>query len=65
MMSGEPDIYTLARRILLDALEVLEPHRPAITLVGAQAVYHRVGEADVAVAPTTTDADLTLDPVNR
>jgi hypothetical protein len=62
MMSGEPDIYTLARRILLDALEVLEPHRPAITLVGAQAVYHRVGEADVAVAPTTTDADLTLDP---
>ncbi len=61
-MSGEPDIYTLARRILLDALEVLEPHRPAITLVGAQAVYHRVGEADVAVAPTPTDGDLTLDP---
>ncbi len=61
-MSDEPDIYTLARRILLDALEVLEPHLPAITLVGAQAVYQRVGEVDVAVAPTTTDADLTLDP---
>ena len=61
-MSGEPDIYTLARRILLDALEVLGPHLPAITLVGAQAIYLRVGEADVAVAPTTTDADLTLDP---
>ena len=31
-------------------------------LVGAQAVYLQVGEADLAVAPYTSDADLALDP---
>jgi hypothetical protein len=31
-------------------------------LVGAQAIYLRTGEADLAVAPYTTDGDLALDP---
>lgn len=31
-------------------------------LVGAQAVYLRVGAADIAVPPSTTDADLVVDP---
>ena len=57
-----PDTYALARRVLLDALEALRPHLNAVTLVGAQAVYLRVGEADIAVAPTTTDGDLAFDP---
>lgn len=61
-MPGSTDPYVLARRVLLDALENLGSQRDAITLVGAQAVYMRVGEADIAVAPTTTDADLALDP---
>ena len=61
-MPGSIDPYILARRALLDALENLGSHRDAITLVGAQAVYLRVGEADIAVAPTTTDADIALNP---
>jgi hypothetical protein len=56
------DVYVAARRVLLDALEALGPHRVAATLVGAQAVYLRVGDADIAVAPTTTDGDLALNP---
>jgi len=58
----EPSIYVEARRVLLDGLGALEPHLAAVTLVGAQAIYLRVGEADLAVAPTTTDGDLALDP---
>jgi hypothetical protein len=38
------------------------PHCDALTLVGAQAVYLRVGEAEIPVAPTTTDADISFDP---
>jgi hypothetical protein len=57
------EVHVLARGVLLDALEALRPHRDAITLAGAQAVYARVGDAGIAVAPTTTDADLGLDPV--
>lgn len=56
------ELYVVARRVLLDALDALGPHREAIVLVGAQAVYLRVGEADLAVAPFTTDADLAIDP---
>lgn len=61
-MSGDADLYVLARRVLLDALEALGPHRNAVVLVGAQAVYLRVGDADLAVAPYTTDGDLVIDP---
>lgn len=56
------ELYVLARRVLLDALEALGVHREACVLVGAQAIYLRVGEADLAVAPFTTDGDLVVDP---
>jgi hypothetical protein len=61
-MSEVDELYVVARRVLLDALDALAPHRDAIVLVGAQAVYLRVGEADLAVAPFTTDGDLVIDP---
>jgi hypothetical protein len=48
--------------VLLDALTAIGPHRAAVVVVGAQAVYLRVGDADLAVAPYTTDADLAVDP---
>ncbi len=61
-MSDVDELYVLARRVLLDALDALGPHRGAMVLVGAQAVYLRVKEADLAVAPFTTDGDLAIDP---
>jgi len=62
-MPGAPDpLYVLARRVLLDALEALGEQRAAITLVGAQAIYIHTGDADLAVAATTTDADIAVDP---
>lgn len=61
-MSEAVELYVMARRVLLDALDALGPHRSAVVLVGAQAVYLRVGEAELAVAPFTTDGDLAIDP---
>ena len=61
-MTGEADEYAAARSALLDALTALEPHLDAFVLVGAQAIYLRVGEADVAVPGSTTDGDLAIDP---
>jgi hypothetical protein len=61
-MSDVDELYVMARRVLLDALHAIGSHRDAIVLVGAQAVYLRVGEADLAVAPFTTDGDLAIDP---
>lgn len=62
-MPGELDpAYVSARRALLDALEALEAQRDAVVLVGAHAIYLRTGEADLAVAPYTTDGDIALDP---
>ena len=57
--------YVKARSVLLDALDGLGPHRDALVLVGAQAVYLHAHEADFATAPTTTDADLALVPRGR
>jgi hypothetical protein len=58
-----PDpLYVAARRVLLDGLEALGAQRRAAILVGAHAVYLRVGEGDLATTPHTTDADLALDP---
>jgi hypothetical protein len=54
--------YVKARRVLLDALESLAPHRGALVLVGAQAIYLQVGAGELAVAPHTTDADLLIRP---
>ena len=56
------ELYVLARRVLLDALAALGPHREATTVVGAHAVYLRVGDADLAVAPHTTDGDIAIEP---
>ncbi|MGH2878301.1 MAG: hypothetical protein ACRDK4_01655 [Solirubrobacteraceae bacterium] len=59
---GADPRYVAARRVLLDALTALAPHRDAVILAGAQAVYLHTGDADIAVAPYTTDGDLALDP---
>lgn len=56
------ELYVIARRVLLDGIEALGDHRDALILVGAQAIYLRVGESDLAVAPYTTDGDLAIDP---
>lgn len=56
------ELYVIARRVLLDALEALESHRDAAILVGAQAIYLHTGDVELAVAEYTTDADLALDP---
>jgi hypothetical protein len=61
MPAAEP-IYVEARRVLLDALFALAPHGPAVIVAGAQAVYLHTGDADLAVAPYTTDGDIALDP---
>ena len=63
MTQGRPSReYVLARRVLLDALSALGPHSDAVVLVGAQAIYLHTGDSDLAVAPTTTDADIALTP---
>jgi hypothetical protein len=56
-----PAEYVAARAVLLDALQALESHLPAIILVGAQAVYLHTGSGDFADPPMTTDGDLALD----
>jgi hypothetical protein len=62
-MNGDLDpAYVLARKTLLDALDALGPHRDAFVLVGAQAIYIHAGEADLAVAPYTTDGDVAINP---
>jgi hypothetical protein len=54
--------YMAARGVLLDALFALAPHGKAVILAGAQAVYMRTGESDLAIAPYTHDADLAINP---
>jgi hypothetical protein len=54
--------YIAARRVLIDALEALGAQRQAVVLVGAQAIYHRVGAGYLQVAPFTSDGDLALNP---
>jgi len=64
-MSGDPDpLYVRARAALLDTLDALEPHLNALVLVGAQAIYLHTGEADLAVAEYTTDADFAISPAD-
>jgi hypothetical protein len=55
-----PAEYVAARTVLLDALEALEDHLPAIIVVGAQAVYLHTGAGDFVEQPMTTDGDLAL-----
>lgn len=62
-MPGENNQYVVARQVLLDALDALQSHLGAITLVGAQAIYVHLGESsDIALPLLTTDADLALNP---
>lgn len=62
-MPGEPidEICVQARRVLLDGLEALGPHREAVILVGAQAIYLHTGDAEFALPAFTRDGDLVLD----
>ncbi len=62
MTTSPPPEYVLARSVLLDVLQALDPHLDALVLVGAQAVYLHTGDADLIVVPTTTDTDLALFP---
>jgi hypothetical protein len=55
-------LYVAARRVLLDALFALAPHGKAVIVVGAQAIYLRTGDAELAIAPYTSDGDLALNP---
>ena len=60
MGPGVDELYVLARRALLDALEALHEHREAIVLVGAQAVYRRTSiGVEMAIRATSgfVDAD--------
>ncbi|MFE4359045.1 hypothetical protein [Kitasatospora sp. NPDC056800] len=53
----------VARRVLLDGLTALIDHLPALTIVGAQAVYLRTPDAAISNAPFTSDGDLSIDPM--
>jgi hypothetical protein len=63
-MSDAAPEYVAPRRVLLDALAALQDHLDSLILVGAQAVYHHAGEADLNVALMTTDADLAINAAN-
>ncbi|MGN2642413.1 hypothetical protein ACTD5D_40825 [Nocardia takedensis] len=56
------DLLVKARTVLLDALDALTDQREAAIVVGAQAVYLHTGGLDIALAETTKDADIALDP---
>ena len=56
--------YVAARRVLLDAAVALESHLDSLVLVGAQAVYHHTGSADLNVPLMTTDADFPSTPAS-
>lgn len=57
-----PPEYRAARRTLLDALDALQDQIGSLVLIGSQAIYLHTGPAGLTVPPTTTDADLALDP---
>lgn len=59
---GDADLLVAARRALLDTLEALRAHQDALVLIGAQAIYLHTGQAPVALAATTTDSDVAIDP---
>lgn len=59
---GTAALTVAARRTLLDAIDALHAHLDALILIGAQAVYLRSGDADLAVAAYTVDGDLGINP---
>ncbi|HEY3546091.1 MAG TPA: hypothetical protein VGK17_08355 [Propionicimonas sp.] len=56
------DLLVRARSALIDAIEALDDQLDAVIVIGAQAVYLRTGGIDVALAETTKDSDVALDP---
>ncbi|MER6394060.1 hypothetical protein ABT236_37135 [Streptomyces sp. NPDC001523] len=56
-------LTVVARRVLLDGLTALREHLPALTIVGAQAVYLRTPDAAIKNAPFTSDGDVSIDPL--
>ena len=60
--SGGPDLLVRARAARLDALDALAVHRRAVVVIGAQAIYLHTGGVALALAETTKDSDLALDP---
>jgi hypothetical protein len=58
---GDADLAIRTRAALLDALEALEGQLDALVVIGAQALYMHAGEADVAIAAVTKDADIGID----
>ena len=61
-LPGDAEPLVAARRTLLDALEALAEQRDALVLIGAQAIYLHTGAAPVALAETTRDSNLAVDP---
>lgn len=59
--AGDP-LLVSTRAALLDAIEALSDHASAVIIVGAQAVHLNTGDALVALAESTKDADIALDP---
>lgn len=60
-VTGNDDQLIAARRVLLDALDILAAHVDSLVLIGAQAIYEHTGPGSLFVPPTTTDADFALD----
>lgn len=61
MIFGAKNADVVARRALLDALDVLQPHLDSLILVGAQAVYLHTNHIELPLAPATTDSDIIFD----
>lgn len=57
-----PREYVIARRVLLDCLELLAAQSEALVLVGAQAIYLQTPVLDVGLPASTTDSDIAIDP---
>lgn len=58
-----PDpLYVRARAALLDAVDALGPHLDAVSSSGRRRCNLHTGDADLAVAEYTTDADFMISP---
>ena len=60
--SSIPREYVVARKVLLDCLELLAAQSEALVLVGAQAIYLQTPVLDVGLPASTTDGDIAIDP---
>jgi hypothetical protein len=54
--------YVVARKVLLDCLELLSEQSDALVLVGAQAIYLQTPAFDSGLPAYTTDGDIAIDP---